>query len=90
MKKLYRYTMGCGRHGRVDGLFTVEEADLKAALGKEVYFGEILGKHSEVMGTLEESEFEMLTDDAAFITLFEKYGCESGRNPLNYLREDRQ
>jgi hypothetical protein len=34
------------------------------AFGKEVYFGEILGKHSEVSGTLEEGEIKKLDLDS--------------------------
>lgn len=31
-------------------------------LGREVYFGEIWGKHSEVYGTIEESDFKLIED----------------------------
>lgn len=30
---------------------------VESVIGNEVYFGEILGKHSEVYGTLEEGRF---------------------------------
>lgn len=87
MKKLYRYTMDCGRQGTVRGLFVADDSEVKAAMGKDVYFGEILGKHSEVTGTLTEDEFKVLTEDQSFIENFEKFGCESGYNPLDYLPE---
>lgn len=87
MKKLYRYTMSCGRSGTVRGLFVANESEVTGALGKEVYFGEILGKHSEVSGTLLERDLKVLTDDPEFIRQFEKFECESGYNPLDYLAE---
>lgn len=34
----------------------------KLLLGKEVYFGEIWGKHSEVYGGIEEGDFKVITD----------------------------
>ena len=88
MKKLYRYEMDCGRAGTVEGLFTADDAEVAAAIGKDVQFGEILGKHSEVAGTLDASEFEELTDDAAFIAKFEEFHCASGYNPLDYINGD--
>jgi len=90
MKKLYRYTMDCRRQGRVVGLFVADDSEVKEAMGKEVYFGEILGKHSDVSGTLSEDEFKVLTDDQDFIDKFLKFECHSGYNPLHYLSEDRE
>jgi hypothetical protein len=84
---LYRYTMDCGRMGSVQGLFIATDAEVKAALGKDVYFGEVLGKHSDISGTLEEKEFERLTDDADFVAKFKKFDCASGHNPLERLSD---
>lgn len=47
-----------------------------------LYFGEVLGKHSEVHGTLSEGELVMVTDDDHFVQLFEKHNLESGHNPF--------
>lgn len=88
MKALWRMTWDAGRAGTLHGLFVAEDDDVKAAIGKEFYFGEVLGKHSEVYGELEERELKRLTDDPAFIAKFEEFGCESGYNPLDYLREE--
>lgn len=87
MKKLYKFFWEYGRMGDVDGVFVAEESALSAAMGKTICFGEILGKHSEVNGPLEEFDVEVLTDDQDFIKKFEKYRCACGYNPLDYLEE---
>lgn len=56
MKSLYKFEWDVGRMGELDGLFVAYDKEVKAAIGKEVYFGEVLGKHSEIYGELEESE----------------------------------
>lgn len=86
MKKLYRFHVDCGRSGDLRGLFVADdEADIKPAIGLKIHFGEVLGKHSDVTITLEDSEVQPLTDDAAFIAKFEEYDCASGFNPLAYI-----
>ena len=89
MRYLYEYYMDCGRTGEVEGLFVATEEEVKSAIGKEVYFGEILGKHSEVVGELEESEFNKVDIDSESV---EKVALKLGRtwsgyNPLEYLAE---
>lgn len=88
MKKLYRFGWDCGRQGNVDGLFVAEEDDVKKAIGKRIYFGEILGKHSEVYGDLEEADIEVITGDQAVISIFEEHDISSGYNPLDYIEEE--
>jgi hypothetical protein len=89
MKILYKFYWDCGRQGDVDGTFVATEEEVAAAMGKEVYFGEILGKHSEIFGTLEEKDLKVLTDDQKFIEMFEKLVGDVGHNPLRYLSENR-
>lgn len=86
-KALWRFYWDVRRHGSVRGLFVATDDEVQKALGEYVYFGEILGKHSEVSGTLEEADLTRLTDDADFIAKFEEYGCASGYNPLQYINE---
>lgn len=72
--------------GDVTGVFIAEAAQVAKAIGQEACFGEILGKHSDVLGTLEAGHFEVLTDDQEFIKKFEKYGLDgTGYNPLDYI-----
>lgn len=78
--------------GDVDGMFFAEEEDVKNAIGKEVYFGEILGKHSDIYGTLEDGEIEEIELSATTLKeMYEILGTNiSGYNPLEYLSEDEE
>ena len=89
MKNLYKFHWDCGRQGNVTSIFVAHDYEIKDSLGKEVYFGEILGKHSEIYGVLENSDITVLTNDQDFIEKFEKYVGESTeKNPLNCLKEN--
>ena len=67
MKKLYSFCWECGRMGDLEGLFIAEENEVKKLIGKEIYFGEVLGKHSEIYGDLEEKDITVKSDDQEFI-----------------------
>jgi len=73
--------------GDVDGLFFAHEDEIDEAIGQEVYFGEILGKHSEIHGTLEEKDIERLDIDGLTLQpLYDICGTTiSGYNPLSYI-----
>jgi len=86
MLKLYKFDFDCGRMGRLFGLFVAEEKDIKNIIGKKAYFGEVLGKHSEIYGTIEENDIEIVTNDQEFIAKFENFNCAIGYNPLDYVR----
>lgn len=78
---LWKFYWDC-RNGCVEGIFKATKEEVDAAIGKEVCFGEILGKHSEVYGIIEDGEIEIITDDPLIV----KHATESGYNPLDYLR----
>ena len=91
MKALYEMDIDCGRMGNVTGLFVADKETVEQTIGKYIYFGEVLGKHSEVSGALEEADLTIKSEDQDFITkLVEIIGSNniSGYNPLNYLQED--
>lgn len=87
MKKLYKFRFDCGRMGELSGLFVADEEDINNVIGETVYFGEVLGKHSEIYGELEEADFKVITDDQGFINKFEELDCETGYNPFNYIED---
>lgn len=90
-KILVEFYWDCGRQGSLDGLFVTTPEALAGLYGKEVYFGEVLGKHSEIVGTIEVEDFTLKSDDPAFIDkLVEIIGSDtiSGFNPFHYLNED--
>lgn len=74
--------------GEVSGLFVATEDEINKSIGKEVYFGEILGKHSEIYGTLEEDDIEKINLDSVSVTkVLENLGKTwSGFNPLDYTQ----
>jgi hypothetical protein len=88
MKKLYKLYIDVGRMGSLTGSFVREESDTKKLIGRTVYFGEILGKHSNIYETIEEGHITEVTDDQDFIEKAEKYGLDSvGVNPFDYIDE---
>jgi hypothetical protein len=87
MRKLYRFDWSRGRNGSVTGVFVADQAEIEQAIGKQVCLGEVLGKHSNVQGTLENKDLTPLTGDLDFIEKAISYGLvPTGYNPLRYLR----
>ncbi len=84
MKGIYRWGWDC-RGGTVGGLFVADSDAVAAADGKEAYFGEILGKHSEVAGTLEAKEFKLISDDPSDVAVFERLQLTTGHNPFRAI-----
>ena len=88
MKKIYRYYVDCDRSGKIEGLFIATKEEVKNIIGETIYFGEILGKHSDVRGTIEEDEIKEIEgiSQQTIKELEEKIGCTlSGYNPLEYI-----
>ena len=87
MKAIYEFYWDCGRMGEISGMFIAEKSEVEKSIGKDVDFGEALGKHSQVDGTLGEEDLSIKTDDQEFIAKFEEImgeGTISGYNPLDY------
>lgn len=85
---IYKFHWDCGRQGSVDGCFVADSSEVEKSIGKEVYFGEILGKHSEIYGTLEKGDIGLVTTDEQVVSLFEQFELSNGYNPLEYLRDE--
>ena len=85
---LWKFGWDCGRMGEVDGLFVASDKEIQNAIGKDVYFGEILGKHSEVYGVLDEDDLEKVNLDSVSTERVAKLLGDTwgGYNPLDYLR----
>lgn len=58
MKALFKMIFDCGRMGNLEGVFIADTEDVEYLLNNEisVYFGEVLGKHSEISGIIDRSE----------------------------------
>jgi len=87
MKKLFKFRWNCGRMGEVEGLFISTTEELESFYDKELYFGEILGKHSEIFGTLEREDITVLSEDQEFLGKMEEILGDriSGYCPMDYL-----
>lgn len=91
MANLYQFLWDCGNQGYLEGLFVADEKDVKDIIGKRIYFGEVLGKHSEVYGDIAEDEITLKSDDQEFVAkLREVIGNNtiSGYNPFDYLNDE--
>lgn len=89
MLGLYKFYWDCGRMGNLESIFTAEMKEVEEAIGRKVYFGEALGKYSEIYGTLEKQDVELITTNHEFIAIFQENIGNIGRNPLNYIRDDK-
>ena len=95
MKRLVEYVGYAGRMGEITGRFVADDAawarlqDLIKS-GDEVYFGEVLGKHSEVVMSIEEGDIKIITANQEWLAMASKYGIDldTGYNPLDYCEED--
>lgn len=78
------------RGGKLEGMFITTRGELSKIYGKSLYFGEVIGKHSEVELTFEESDFVIVTEDIDFIICAERvFGTNiSGYSPFDYLPEE--
>lgn len=88
-KLLVQFYWGYGSMGDLEGLFITTEDELESWYGREAYFGEVLGKHSEIDGTLDEGDFTIKSDDQEFIDKIEELLGEhlSGFYPGNYISD---
>jgi len=86
MKAVYRFNVNCGRMGTITGVFVEKKSIVKMLInyGVGVYFGEILGKHSEVIVMIEEDMIEMISDNEEVVKVVEKYGLSNGYNPFDF------
>jgi len=85
-KAIFRFSFDCGRGGDLEGTFisTQEKVDKLIESEIEVYFGEVLGKHSEVYGTIEELEIDFISDNPEVVKVVEDHGLSNGHNPFEY------
>lgn len=86
-KLVWRFVVDLGRMGRLDSVFTAEEDAVFDAIGKRVYFGEILGKHSDIDLDLRSEDFVKLCEEPQMVEAFERFSFACGYNPLEFLAE---
>lgn len=84
---IYRFYVDYGRGFGVEAVFAATDEEVASIMGKEIYFGEICGKHSEITATPTEQNLTLLTDDQIVVEAFIKFGFESGHNPVSYAQD---
>jgi hypothetical protein len=86
-KYLWGFYWDCGRSGCLDGLFVATEKEVNNAIGKYVNFGEVLGKHSEVYGHIDEGDIvkKDVSPEAVGEVMKVLGRTWSGFNPLDYI-----
>lgn len=95
LNRLIRMHVSCGRMGNLCGLFIcTEEEFLPFVQGRAIYFGEVLGKHSEIEAEIKVGKtLEVISIDQDLIDRL--LGCFSGptlsgENPVIYLRDQEE
>lgn len=89
MKHFYRFFRDYGRMGYLSSAFVATEEEISGIIGKKVYFGDVLGKHSNVVATMREEDFTLVNTSEQFIQEWEKIEYLGGRmNPFDYLEEE--
>lgn len=86
-KAIYKFHADCGRMGDLEGVFVADKSEIENIMGETVYFGEVLGKHSEVYFDIQEKHLTLVTEDEKMISLFEEFDLSAGHNPLDYYEE---
>lgn len=82
---IYRFSVDCGRTGELEGIFVEDPKNIAKIIGQTVYFGEILGKHSDISFEMEDDMFTLVTDDGDAIDMFQRYSLETGIDPFIYF-----
>lgn len=92
MNKLYKFEVDYGRHGDLSGLFISSDEELNLLNDTTIFFGEVLGKHSEVW--IDDFQWQdyctVVSEDQDKINwLIELLGYSiSGYNPEDYFYID--
>lgn len=87
---IYRFHWCCGRQGDLHGLFLADSDVIEQSIGKHVYFGDVLGKHSEVEDTLDSGDVSLVSDDPNDVAVFDRLKLSTGFNPLSYIGDEEE
>lgn len=85
---VYKFYCDFRRMGELEGVFVSNSEDIKAAIGQTAYFGEVLGKHSDVWCELDDSMFTLVSEDPNVVDVIVKHRLSSGYNPLSYINQE--
>lgn len=93
--KLWKFEAECGRMGTLSGMFFASDYDIERYLiGRDVYFGEVLGKHSDIHIVITREQLkEIKIDEITVRTLYEAVDGKDtlcGYNPFDYLPDEEE
>lgn len=96
----FEFHRGFGRHGTLSGFFISTPEFVKSCEGKVAYFGEVLGKHSNIEIVISEGDFHMMDPSeysqeeiVKFAEIIggmesgDRWSTISGYNPIDYITE---
>ena len=91
---IYRLDIDFEQQGELTGMFIAKKIDVKLLLENNltIYFGEVLGKHSEIYTKIKRHHIKFITDDLIAVDIFRKYNLGIGFNPFEYqiIDDDRE
>lgn len=76
--------------GKISGLFISNSSEIDRIIGEVIYFGEVLGKFSEIYGPLDQEDLTVVTEDQGVIDALERlFNSETlcGYNPIEYYQD---
>lgn len=84
MKGIYSLNIDYGRSGELKGVFIADSKKVEVLLREKivVYWGEVLGKHSEVYAALKPEQIQLVSDNQDLIRIFEDYNLAIGYDPF--------
>jgi hypothetical protein len=87
---IYRFYWDCGRQGDLHGILSATEDEIDFIVGKNIHFGEVLGKHSEVFGKVEAEDLKLVSDNPVDVEVFDRLSLSNGFNPFDYYDSDQE
>lgn len=86
---LWKFEWDCDT-GKIESLFVATEEKVNSLINQEIDFGEALGKHSEVEGTIEKGEIIKIDIDPETVRKVTKIlgYTWAGYNLFNYINLD--
>lgn len=96
MMNVYKFEIEYGRSGTLSGMFIADSDAVAEVVGKEVYFGDVLGKYSDVLVKLEDGDIELIPlEEESIADLFSIFADDKedknvtivGYNPFDYIED---
>lgn len=88
-EKIYKFAVGSFSNS-LESVFTAKEAEIDWIVGKDIWYGDVWGKHSSVQLTMNAEDFTVVSEDPAEVENFKKTIIITGEkhNPFNNLDEE--